>query len=332
MESVLGRNKHTNEHTFGHWAHIAIANHYAKISKHEVGVINDNDPEELHETRVGIRRLGSAIQGFGAALQLPAQVNDKKVGKIGKKLGTLRDLDVLQLALIEQHLPNLPSSEQKHFKDGLVSLKHQRQQAFQSTKKLLRSDLYLEFKKALEQWLADPHYQAIAKVPIEYILADLLLPQISQLLLHPGWWIGTTISDDQVKLSDDLTPEAIDKILNEQGTILHDLRKAAKRSRYTLELFSDFYDQSYTTYFEYIKSVQQVLGDFQDSQVLAEFIQNSFQVNWEKDLPQFAQNLTQLRFERWQQWQKLQSQFLDLAFRNHFHLVLLNPTFDRAKA
>ena len=107
---------------------------------------------------MGIRRLRSAINGFGAALQLPEQVSAKKIGKIGKKLGTLRDLDVLQSALIEQYLPHLPLTEQKHFKNGLLNLKYQRQQAFQSTKKLLHSDRYLEFKKALENWLAEAHY------------------------------------------------------------------------------------------------------------------------------------------------------------------------------
>ncbi|MEB3224731.1 MAG: CHAD domain-containing protein, partial [Synechococcus sp.] len=42
---------------FGDWAHQAIAKHYQKILSHETGVLADRDPEELHQMRVGMRRL-----------------------------------------------------------------------------------------------------------------------------------------------------------------------------------------------------------------------------------------------------------------------------------
>lgn len=321
MKSPLDR----DAETFGDWAYLAIAKHYNKILHHEAGVLKDQDPEELHEMRVGIRRLRSAIAGFGAALQLPEEVSEKKVGQIGKKLGALRDFDVLQITLIDHHLPQLPATEQAHFKSGLKQLSDQRQQAFKSTQKLLKSDRYQNFKTTLEQWLAKPDYQAIATVPILHILPDLLLPQVSQLLLHPGWWLGAEIRDRQVTLPDSFTSESVDHFLLEQGEILHDLRKTAKRSRYTLELFSQFYDESYATYLKQIKSVQSILGDFQDSRVLAEFIENSFQTHWQKSLPQFAQDLSDLRFQRWQDWQNLQQQFLALDFRQSFHTTLLQP-------
>lgn len=252
------------------------------------------------------------------------------MGKIGKKLGALRDLDVLQATLIDQHLPLLPPGEQQHFQRGLKQLGQQRQQVFKSTQKLLKSDHYLDFKSALKQWLAKPEYQAIATVPLLFILPDLLLPQVSQLLLHPGWWVGTDISKGkhQTTFPDSLTPQApqaVETLLREQGETLHDLRKAAKRSRYSLELFSRFYDDAYDHSLQQIKAVQKILGDVQDSVVLAKFVQNSFQTHWQQEMPQFAQGLIHLRFQRWQDWQKLQQQFLDLAFRHNFHAILLQP-------
>ncbi|MEM8779312.1 MAG: CHAD domain-containing protein, partial [Cyanobacteria bacterium P01_G01_bin.49] len=90
---------HQLEHeptTFGDWGYLAIAKHSSKFIKHESGVLEDKDPEELHQMRVGMRRLRSAIHGFDAALELPKNAQEKKVKKIAQVLGKLRDLDVLQ--------------------------------------------------------------------------------------------------------------------------------------------------------------------------------------------------------------------------------------------
>ncbi len=56
------------------WAYIAIAKHSRKILKYEAGVLQDKDPEELHQMRVGMRRLRSAIAGFAVAIDLPKTV------------------------------------------------------------------------------------------------------------------------------------------------------------------------------------------------------------------------------------------------------------------
>lgn len=67
-----------NAVTLKEWAHIAIAKHTNKILKSEAGVIQDKDPEDLHQMRVGMRRLRSAIAGFKIALDLPKAVSEKR--------------------------------------------------------------------------------------------------------------------------------------------------------------------------------------------------------------------------------------------------------------
>jgi len=59
-------------------------------------------PEDLHQMRVGCRRLRSAITGFAPALNPPKPAQEKKVGKIARQLGELRDLDVLREAFHSQ--------------------------------------------------------------------------------------------------------------------------------------------------------------------------------------------------------------------------------------
>ena len=66
--------------TFGDLAYMAIAQYYKQILKHEAGVLKDKDPEELHQMRVGMRSLRSAMTGFHPALNLP--VEQKEVGRI----------------------------------------------------------------------------------------------------------------------------------------------------------------------------------------------------------------------------------------------------------
>ncbi|MEN9521313.1 MAG: hypothetical protein RLZZ381_3901, partial [Cyanobacteriota bacterium] len=73
----------------------AIAKHSRQIFKHEAGVFKDKDPEDLHQMRVGLRRLQSAIASFAWAMNLPEIVTVKNLAKIGHSLGALRDLDVL---------------------------------------------------------------------------------------------------------------------------------------------------------------------------------------------------------------------------------------------
>ena len=130
-------NQNKTARTLGNWAYIAIAKHYKKILKHESKVLKDKDPEHLHQMRVGMRRLRSALSGFAPALDLPSAVSEKNIGKIAKVLGKLRDIDVLQNSLITQYQPNLPEIEQKNLQVILKSLKKERKSAFKAVLKRL---------------------------------------------------------------------------------------------------------------------------------------------------------------------------------------------------
>lgn len=64
--------------TLGDWASLAIKKHLDKIVKHEADVLADKSPEALHQMRVNMRRLRSAITGFAPALDLPKSASEKK--------------------------------------------------------------------------------------------------------------------------------------------------------------------------------------------------------------------------------------------------------------
>lgn len=312
--------------TFGDWSYIAIAKHFKKTIKHEKEVLKDEHPEELHQMRVGMRRLRSAIAGFSPALNLPPEADEKKVGKIARTLGQLRDIDVLGDLLKNQYQPTLPTKEQKQLNKALDVLAEQRNQAFKKVEDILKDKLYLNLKMAFQNWLKNPNYQEIAEISIASVLSDLLLPQISKLLLHPGWVLGVDFKEGSIQFHDTLKKQQVENILNDKGVILHELRKEAKRSRYNMELFTQFYSDSYQDYLKDIKDLQAVLGDIQDSFVLAEFLTEAFEKEFSSKMPVFAEQLAETRYQKWQEWQRLQHRFLDKKTREDLHLTILQPS------
>lgn len=311
--------------TFGDWAYLAIATHFNKILHHETEVIQDKDPEELHQMRVGMRRLRSAILGFSPALNLPQAATEKQVGKVAKILGQLRDIDVLQDILKNQYQPTLPHQEQKYLDLALTTLAKQRKKVFKKVKKLLNEATYIQLKQSFDHWLNNPTYQDIAKIAIADVLPDLLLPQVSRLMLHPGWLVGISFTEGDIEFPDGLSTKEVETLLNNQGLMLHDLRKEGKRSRYNMELFTQFYGDVYHHYLKDIKQLQSVLGDIQDSFVLMEFLDSVFEDKIEQKVSVFSSKLVENRYQKWHEWEILQRKFLNSQSRKELHLTILNP-------
>ena len=309
--------------TFGDWATIAIAKHYKKILKHETKVLQDKDPEELHQMRVGMRRLRSTMTGFAPALDLP--IDEKQIGKIAKILGKLRDLDVLLETLKTGYVSILPREEQKILSIAIKVLDKKRKKVFKQVKSTLKNQRYQQFKQTIDDWLKNPQYRQIAALEIREVLPDLLSPQISRLLLHPGWLVGVDIEAGKVKLSDKPALEIVEQILIAQGQALHDLRKQAKRSRYNMELFTDFYCDSYAYYLKQIKQLQSVLGEIQDSFVLREVLEQVLPTNIADRMPTLDTKLQANRYQKWQEWSVLQEQFLDTQKRKNFRITVQYP-------
>ncbi len=309
--------------TLGDWAYIAIAEHYKKILKHESKVLKDKDPEHLHQMRVGMRRLRSAIAGFAPAINLPISVSEKNIAQIAKVLGKLRDIDVLQETLITQYHPHLPEIEQKKLKVVLKSLKKNRKQAFKDVKVILHSRQYVQFKTSIEAWLESPNYNAIASLKIQQVLPDLLLPQASSFLLHPGWLVGITIESGDVIFAQNSTNEKLSKSENK---ILHYLRKSAKKTRYNMELFTMFYGNLYDDYLKKITQVQQVLGTLQDTGVLVKFLASLSDNKPKTYLPNLVEIIDKNRRLKLQEWQDLQKYFLHNRRQQELRAILQYPT------
>lgn len=309
--------------TFGDWAVVAIARHYRKMLKHEEGVLRDDDPEELHQMRVGMRRLRTAIAGFTGAIILPKRMQAKKVGMIARSLGSLRDLDVQQEKLKQWGQTDLPAVEQKQLRMVQDTLHKQRQKTFKEIRLILKGDSYETLKQGLEDWLQRPQLTAIAALPIQDVLPDLLLPTLSQFFIHPAWLVNTKVKENGERvLIEDLTSSQIDLILENQESILHDLRKQAKQTRYQLELFTDFYDRDYQEMIKSIKAIQEILGDINDSMVLRAWLDKICEGRALLWLPVLIEKIQGDRLQKWQAWQPLQQTFLNPQQRMRSRLII----------
>lgn len=315
----------TKTNTLGDWGYIAIEQHLDKILKHEEDVFNDKDPEALHQMRVGMRRLRSAVTGFQVVLDLPSSAAEKKIGKVARILGELRDLDVLKETLLNEYEAELPKSEQKSLKQVLNYLDKQRKQALTKTQSALESKSYQHLKKALKKWLQEPQYLGVAQLPISEVLPDLLLPSVSEFLLHPGWLVGVQVAEGKIGVSKAMPQSEVEQLLIDQGKLLHSLRKETKRSRYQMELFTEFYGSKYLAHLEDLKEIQKILGEIQDSVVLSKFITAALDSDSKKQLPTLVKQLLQNSYKSWQHWQFLQNKYLNAETRTSFRLELLNP-------
>ena len=311
--------------TLGDWAKIAIHQHYQKILKHEALVLKDKDPEELHQMRVGMRRLRTAIAGFSCAVILPKSVDERKVGKIATVLGKLRDLDVLEETLTTIYLPELSKIEQKILEKLFIKIKKNRQTVAKNTKEILHKNIYQDFKTDLNTWLEKPVYTAIASLPMEHILPDLLSPQISAFLSHPGWVVGSSLHQTENMINFDCPAKRLEDLSHQEEMTLHSLRKEAKRTRYLMELLLTFYGENYQEILKKIKQIQEILGEIQDGFVLKQVLSQVYGHDLQQILPIMTQKIREHRLQNGLQWEDFRQLFLSPDYRTQLRLSIQSP-------
>ncbi|MBD0334104.1 MAG: CHAD domain-containing protein [Cyanobacteria bacterium Co-bin13] len=307
--------------TLGSLAQAAIAKYLKQATRREAAVLADTNPEELHQMRVGMRRLRTALQVFQPGINIPKAAKEPCVADVARKLGELRDLDVIEETLQQRFLPELPSDEQAALKTAFAALAKRRLRVFKQVKQLLEGEKYRQLKKGMKGWLKQPDLNAIAALPATTAMPDLVLPLVSRLWLHPGWLIGTT---ETLEVNTQLDPAAVDELIDQNSEPLHGLRKQIKRVRYQLKLIEDLYGDALTAELDNLEAMQETLGQLQDSMILADFLEESIP-EARNQIPSLFSRLADTRYEAWQQWQSLQGTYLDPETRHRLRLILLTP-------
>jgi CHAD domain-containing protein len=283
--------------TLGAYAREIIDRQYHHMVSQERGVLADQDPEYLHQMRVGSRRLSTALQVFSHAVHIPKAGSARHVRDLTKALGTLRDLDVQIATVRENYYPHLNISERK--------LIDKRQRVFTKVEAVLRHTNYEKLKSAYKSWLQNPQYKSLSHLPLDLLLPDLLTPLLSALLLHPGWAIAADKASD----------------LNEK--VLHDLRKTCKYVRYQSEFFTSFYGKAFKGWVDELKELQDGLGKVHDLDVLRALLMHD--LPQAKVIPELLQAMQDDCLEILVNWEPLRQKYLSHDFRLHLHQMILEP-------
>lgn len=287
------------------YAYRVIAEQFKHITKQEKKVLKDENPEPLHQMRVGSRRLRTALQVFEVAIVLPKAANGKQLRDVARVLGGVRDLDVQIASLKNEYQPNIKKREQQCIDQVIDSLKKQRKKAFANIEKTFAQPLYQDLKSAFSSWLEHPNYTPVAQLPLTSLLPDLLSPLLAHLLLHPGWLIS------------------VDQATGKNAAMLHELRKALKHLRYQTEFFVPCYGDAFHNWVKEVKELQDRLGQFQDIQVLQALLDEELD---ESDrLPDLQSMLNKKIHEGLSTWEETRQKYLHDDYRYDLHQMLLQP-------
>ncbi|MGF1459751.1 MAG: CHAD domain-containing protein [Leptolyngbyaceae cyanobacterium] len=296
-----------------------------QVAKYEKTVRKRQDPVSLHQMRVQLRRLRTAMQVFAPNVQLPQGGSERQVAKVARQLGKLRDLDVIKTTLRDQYAPDLPDEERLKLEMAVEKLGKRQRKVHKGVKQELKGDRYRQLKSRLAQWTTTPDCNATAQLSLEMVLPDLLLPLLSRLWLHPGWLLGTKVTRGAFKPDSQIKAEAIDATVLENDETLHSLRKQIKRVRYQLKLVSGYYGDRLTADLTRFVELQDILGALQDGLLIEEFLATNVP-NWQTTMPTMKSLLCDRRYRAWQQWQTHQQYFLNPKNRTSLHETLLYPT------
>ena len=213
-----------------------------------------SDPEGVHSMRVASRRLRSALRDFTPYLRKRG-VNSvqKRLKSLANALGEVRDCDVSLIALeaLEKRAPDDVSPTLKEFIDTRKQRREQAREALKSALDKTQLDqLQLDFAAAVDVATSMKGSQ----------------PQITYLQM------SRAVIVDRLKELEKLSADLFKPF---EVETLHEMRIAAKRLRYAIELFQRCWGRSISSYAKRAARVQTALGDLHDCDVWIESFGNA---------------------------------------------------------
>lgn len=212
-----------------------------------------SDPEGVHSMRVASRRLRSALRDFLPYVRKRGLTSvQKRLKSVADALGEVRDQDVAIMALekIETNAPSDVSPGLRRFIDARKEVRDEARKELESTLEKTQLDqLQLDFIAGVDVATTTRKTQSPTALTYLKMSRSVILDRLKEL----------------EKLAEDLfNPFDIET--------LHDMRIAAKRLRYAIELFQGCWGRGIATYAKRAARVQTALGDLHDCDVWIENI------------------------------------------------------------
>jgi CHAD domain-containing protein len=221
----------------------SIAASAERMLRYDAGVRLGEDPEAVHQARVATRRLRSDLRTFRSLLD-PEWNEDLRaeLGWLGRELGTVRDLDVLDERL-RTRVKMLPDEDTDVAPKLLDRVRTERDAARAELTSAMREPRYLA--------LLDRVVAAASEPAVLPEVADAAALQTMGALLD-GPWRHLQRTADQLRASS-------------MDTELHQVRIRAKRARYAAEALIPVFGKPSRRFAARAAELQTLLGEHQDA-------------------------------------------------------------------
>jgi CHAD domain-containing protein len=210
---------------------------------HHAAVVLDEDPEGVHQARVGLRRLRSDMRTFGDLLdrdQLePLREN---LGRLSHELGAVRDLDVL-LAHLRGDRQLLEPGDRPGADELLEALADRRQQAYGDLREAMRSSRYATLLDAVAGFATAPPFGSPEAERDAAEIVPLLVRSPLRRLRREADRLGEAPDDEE----------------------LHRVRILVKRLRYATDVAAPLAGKPARRAIGALRELQDVLGDHNDA-------------------------------------------------------------------
>ncbi|HEX2118643.1 MAG TPA: CYTH and CHAD domain-containing protein, partial [Acidimicrobiales bacterium] len=230
----------------------AVSGAVERIMRHDPGVRIGDDPEDVHQARVGSRRLRSDLRTFAPLLDetwlSPLRV---ELRWLAAALGAVRDADVL-LERLRRQAATLPEPDTAGLAPLFRRLAKERDDARAALLHAMHSDRYVALLDRLVAAAAQPPCRPSAQAKA----ADVVPPLVAK----PWRKLRRTVD----ALGDDPAPED-----------LHRVRIRAKRARYAAEAAAPVVGKKAAAFAGAMAKVQTVLGDHQDAMVAEAWLRSA---------------------------------------------------------
>jgi len=224
--------------------------HLARLIAREAGTRSGEDPEELHAMRVATRRMRAAWRVFGDGFRPQGTRRYRtRLRDVAAKLGAVRDIDVLVLALEAYRAP-LPAAERAALQPLVDDWLAEREAARAVMVRELDSNGYRRFVEDYRAFVLTPGAGALVVSPTEpHHVRDTAGSRI--------WhaYEGVLAYGPVLRWADVPT--------------LHQLRIAGKWLRYTLEFVAEAMGPDAKALIERVVAMQDHLGLMNDAEVAA---------------------------------------------------------------
>lgn len=223
---------------------------FIRMLSQEPGSRSGHDPEDVHQMRVAIRRMRSALRLLRPYLKRKAvRPFNRDLRRIAWTLGDVRDLDVM-IDNLCQFQVTLSTEQQTGLQVVIDELRRRRETARENLVDVLDGKGYRRFVETFGDFLTTPGagVKSLAEGDVLPLRVCDVLPAL--------------IFDRLAAV------RAYDTVLAGADTpTLHALRIEFKRLRYLLSLFEDVLGKTVGDYIDQIKVIQDQLGHLNDASV-----------------------------------------------------------------